>query len=210
MNTQSILKSNRFQDLAGKRFGKLFVKEQSANDKNGKTMWLCACDCGSFKVIRGNRLRSGEAVSCGCSHFTHRMSNTPIYKVWSSMLSRCRNKNDAGFANYGGRGVMVCKRWECFELFLADMGERPSAKHSIDRFPNQNGNYEPGNCRWATRTEQNRNKRTNRILVYNGKAATLSEWSIVTGIKRSTISMRLKAGWSVDQTLSIGFKAMGK
>jgi hypothetical protein len=122
------------------------------------------------------------------------------------MKDRCFNKKQKYYADYGGRGITVCEQWQGkngFVTFKTDMGLRPSTKHSLDRFPNKDGNYEPGNCRWATAVEQNRNRRNNRILTFAGKSQCTTEWAEETGIKASTIEMRLARGWTIEKTLTI-------
>lgn len=119
------------------------------------------------------------------------------------MQTRCHNPNSEDYPNYGGRGIRVCERWRTdFAAFLADMGPRPSSRHSIDRFPNQDGNYEPGNCRWATAKEQQNNRRNNNFLTHAGLTLTITEWSLRTGLSRQTILHRLKRGQSVSRALT--------
>ena len=133
----------------------------------------------------------------------HGSSEEPEYLVWSDMKSRCHNQNHHAYKNYGGRGIEVCERWRIsFVAFLADMGKRPSEDHSIDRFPNNDGNYEPGNCRWGTNEQQLRNQRTNHILDHNGRLLTIAEWAEVLSFPRSVIDSRLERGWSVEATLT--------
>jgi hypothetical protein len=122
---------------------------------------------------------------------------TVEYRIWTNMLRRCR----AGLRNYGDRGVTVCDRWELFENFLADMGRRPSPDHSLDRIDND-GNYEPGNCRWSTRKEQMRNTRVNRRLTYRGESFTVAEWAERLNINATTIRTRLARGKSIERALS--------
>lgn len=118
------------------------------------------------------------------------------------MIRRCENPKTFGFARYGGRGIRVCERWRnSFTAFLADMGERPSASHSLDRI-NTNGNYEPENCRWATRLQQNRNSRNNTLIEWNGETLCIAEWAERTGISKFVLSMRLLRGWSIERTLT--------
>ncbi len=118
------------------------------------------------------------------------------------MKQRCYSHNKRNFADYGGRGIMVCERWRnSFENFLADMGPRPTPLHSIDRIDNSLG-YDPANCRWATRTEQNRNKRSNRYMTMNGRTMILTDWAIETGIKRETIKERIRRGWTISRALT--------
>jgi hypothetical protein len=172
--------SGRFEriDLVGQRYGALLVQNYAGSDGRN-AVWNCLCDCGATKTVRAARLRCGEATSCGCvSRLKAREQSTRHgeivggrrsreYLAWQSMRSRCRRPTDKRFAEYGGRGIKICDRWEVFENFLADMGRKPSPRHSLDRYPDNNGNYEPGNCRWATPEEQNRNRR-NTIIVECG------------------------------------------
>lgn len=124
------------------------------------------------------------------------MSETPEFSVWTDIQSRCHNPNATSFPDYGGRGIVVCERWrQSFESFLSDMGARPSGRHSIER-SNVNGNYEPGNCRWATAKEQGRNKRNNRLITIDGRTQTMSAWAEECGLNDSTILLRIKAGRS--------------
>jgi len=131
---------------------------------------------------------------------THGMSSSPEYRAWRTMISRCKNPNASAYKNYGGRGISVCQRWvESFENFLSDMGRRPSGL-SIDRI-NNDGNYEPGNCRWATRTEQARNSRMAKPLTFRGETMCFSAWAERTGIHWLTLYKRIKRGWSVEKAL---------
>jgi len=150
----------RSVDHTGVRYGKLTAIEWRGS-RQGATRWLVRCDCGVVKEVFIASVVSGKVVSCGCEHrkivTKHGMEGTRIYNVWASMLQRCRNPNHRAFHNYGGRGITVCKRWEKFENFFADMG-LPPPNRSLDRRDNNRG-YTPDNCRWATRSEQNRNQR---------------------------------------------------
>lgn len=170
-------------DLTGQRFGRWTVVSQ-ADSKNGDTVWNCVCECDKKKVVVGYTLTKGKSLSCGCLRkelasdrvSIHGYCGTPEYVVWLHIIARCENENSKDFHNYGGRGIKMCEEWRSsFETFLADMGERPSPEHSIDRI-DVNGNYEPLNCRWATQEVQSRNKRvykTNKTGVcgvyFNGK-----------------------------------------
>lgn len=159
-----------FVDLTGRRFGRLAVISRAPNDARNVVRWHCECDCGeTISAYRGNLLRA-KTTSCGCFFTeqlrarvtTHGKTKSRTYRSWAAMIARCTNPSEPGYANYGGRGIGVCDRWRKFENFLADMGERPP-ELSLDRYPDHNGNYEPGNCRWATWVQQQRNKRSTRL-----------------------------------------------
>lgn len=186
----------------GQSFGRLTVVEKlglipsSLNDR-----FTCICTCGAKKDFRGASLAYGYTRSCGClrreisrqrATKDGRCSNPalfPLYRAWQGMVKRCNNPNDTGYKNYGGRGIRVCDRWMKFENFYADMGDRPSGK-SLDRYPNNNGNYEPGNCRWATSLEQMNNIRDNIFMVINGESKSIAEWSRELGVNRQTLYKR--------------------
>ena len=153
-------------DLTGQAFGLLTVLERAPNTAQSRQAhWLCVCACGKETVVNGSSLRRGRTRSCGCGRIRHGLAGkTPEYHVWEGIKQRCLNPNHARYEYWGGRGVTVCQRWaESFEAFYADMCPRPSPGHSIDRVDND-GNYEPGNCRWATASQQQRNRRDRRHL----------------------------------------------
>jgi len=166
---------------------------------------LFICDCGKRNISFVASVKNGTAKSCGClqkeTASTHGMDGTPEYKTWVSMRARCGNKNDKDYKNYGDRGITVCDRWGKFEAFYSDMGNRPTAGHSIDRKDND-GNYSPGNCRWSTVSEQARNRRSNTNITFEGKTQCLTAWANEIGVNSSTISSRIKNGWSVRKSLT--------
>jgi hypothetical protein len=189
------------QDLTGRRFGKLVVLEISEIAET-RQKWLCLCECGNSSLVRGEYLRSGETRSCGCMRRSHGMRNTKESGIWRSMIQRCHNPNDKAFPKYGGRGIEVCDRWRTsFVNFISDIGRRPSPDHSVDRIDN-NGNYEPENCRWATRKQQSRNQRKTPIVTYMGETKPLCDWADECGIDRKTLYLRLKRGWGIEKMLS--------
>lgn len=156
-------------DLTGKKFGRLTVISFHEMMSTGHSRWLCRCECGNKKIVQYANLKSGSVQSCRClnresvrkSNSTHKMKGTSVYYAWNSMKQRCLNSSCRNYPLYGARGIFVCERWlESFENFYADMGDKTSPKHSLDRI-NNDGNYEPGNCRWATAKEQSNNKRNN-------------------------------------------------
>lgn len=202
----------RFKALDGRRFGMLTVVSRVEN-KNGKAMWLCSCDCGDGCIVAGTSLRAGARTSCG-KHRTiaqsekcygrpkHGQSYTPEYRAWVNLRSRCNSPTAPAYHDYGARGIRVCERWDSFETFYADMGQRPSPAHSIDRI-NNDGDYEPDNCRWTTNVEQQRNQRRTRFVRYNGMVATIPEMAGALNISRSAL-------WHMAARRSHGFEFVPK
>ncbi len=182
------------ENLAGQTFGRWSVKSY-AGKRSNKNTWLCECDCGKTGVVGTGILKSGRSASCGClqkervgaSAATHKLSKTPLYQIWAGMIQRCENSKASQFHNYGGRGITVCGRWRSsFEAFLDDVPARPSNKHSLDRIDN-NGNYEPGNVRWATMLEQSNNTRKNVRFEIRGISRTVPEWSREYSVNTRTV-----------------------
>lgn len=202
--------NKRTKDLAGQRFGRLVALGFVGTDNGRKAKWLCKCDCGPFIVTLGESLTKGRTVSCGCfrrektieKNFRHGLSNSPEYITWNGIKARCENPNEAAYANYGGRGVRMCARWRHnFGKFLDDMGPKPGPEYSIERIDN-NGNYEPDNCKWATRQEQNDNSRHNHLVEFQGQTRTMSQWSRLIGVNVGTLFNRLRTGWSIEDALT--------
>lgn len=195
---------------AGDKYGRLtVVREVEAKSSGGQVQRCveCRCECGVVKEYRFYTLRNGNTSSCGClarevagfGPKTHGLSATAEYGIWQGMLRRCRSEENGGNRNYGVRGISVCDRWRSFESFYEDMGPRPSSKHSIDRI-NVNGNYEPGNCRWATQREQMRNTRFNYLVEHDGEVKCVAEWAEQYGFKASVLYIRLvKLGWTFEK-----------
>ncbi len=198
------------KDLTGQRFATMVVTGFAGFDRWRKARWNYKCDCGREATTDEKCLR--RMKSCGCVRkrtTTHGMSNSKEYRVWRAMLNRCENTNVERFPQYGGRGIRVCERWHKFENFLMDMGRRPSPKMQIDRIEND-GNYEPGNVRWATPKQQLRNRSDNRILEYNHKKMCINDWATETSLKRECIAARLKMGWSVEKSLTTPARPLRK
>lgn len=195
-----------FVDLTGQRFERLMVISRAPN--SSRTRWHCLCDCGNETTTTGRALQSGNTKSCGCygreiskRSRRHGMRYTSIYIIWLSMRTRCNNPKSDSFGRYGGRGIKVCERWDSFENFYADMGDRPSPSHSLDRIDN-NGNYEPSNVRWATNEEQMNNRRATKLLEFRGKTQSMAAWSRELGLPRGRVNQRMREGWSTEAALT--------
>lgn len=198
------------EEMIGERNDRLVVASYFGTDKNGKRLWVCKCDCGNEVIRKTEYLhRKGRKKSCGCYKVTnktiHNMSRTRINRIYRKMKSRCYNKNNYRYKNYGGRGITVCDEW------LGKNGFSKFAKWSfengysdvltIDRI-NNDGNYEPSNCRWVDNYVQANNKSTNRLLSYKGKVQNVKQWSEETGLPYGVIYSRInKLGWSVEKAL---------
>jgi hypothetical protein len=200
-------------DLSGRVFNRLLViRKAIKTDPSADTKYVCECSCGRITIVLRGSLVRGDTSSCGCrleevrsrgANLRHGLAGSVEYGVWSNMISRCFNRGVISFPNYGGRGITVCERWRLsFEAFYEDIGPRPGPEYSIER-RDVNGNYEPGNCRWATKAEQSRNKRNNFFIIHDGRKQTLADWSRETGICEATIRYRIRYfGWSPARALT--------
>lgn len=201
-------------DLKNQRFGRAIVLKRVEN-KGRYVRWLCKCDCGNEFVALTQHLRNGSVKSCGCLlkeiagqkfiklNTKHGKHKTRLYKIWAAIKGRCFNKNNLAYKNYGGRGITICDEWinnyPAFEIWANENGYNDTL--TIDRI-DVNGNYEPSNCRWATRQEQQNNRRACRYITYNGKTKTIAEWARILNIPANRIWHRLDRGWSIKQALS--------
>lgn len=192
----------------GNRYGRLVVTCRASNSRAGATRWHCVCDCGGETIVSAGHLEKGQ-MSCGCfrgsrgTHYeTTSRGRSREYTTWSGMKVRCYNPNADMYPLYGGRGIKVCDRWlNSFETFLADMGRRPSPKHSIDRI-NNDGDCEPGNCRWSTYKEQRRNSRGLRWLTWNERTMCMTDWANEYKMPLGRLQSRLNAGWPIGDALT--------
>lgn len=189
-------------DMTGNRYAGLVALSMVGRNSSRGYTWLFSCDCGVEFEASGSEVRYGRINSCpACaaekkrmSFTTHGLADHPLYGTWTAMKSRCLNPNFEAYKDYGGRGITVCSRWsESFADFLADMGERPTPAHTLER-NNTNGNYEPNNCRWATRLEQANNKRNNRQISIEGVTKTLAQWALDAGVTEAGLRARIKRG----------------
>jgi hypothetical protein len=199
----------RVKDITGRVFERLTVLEFVRVNKR-KAWWTCECSCGKKIVKASTDLIEGKMKSCGClrrettkrTHTQHGMAGTKIYNIWKGMRTRCNCVGSQDYHHYGGRGITVCVRWNSFANFYADMGDRPTAQHTIERIDNDKG-YSPENCCWITRRKQAQNRRNSIYITYEGETKILSEWARHLNILRSTLSRRLSVyGWSVEDAFT--------
>lgn len=207
----------RFKNLIGQRFGRLKVISFAGSDKYGGSFFNCNCDCGNTKTIRSACLIRRKTESCGCkalegNNYKHGRARTPSHGSWAGMILRCTDPDRKHAEHYIGRGIKVCKHWQRFENFFADMGERPAGM-TLDR-TNNDGHYSCGhceecerngwplNCRWATQQQQCRNTRQNRMVTFGEKTVTLMEWSQLLNVRFGTLRTRLERGWSVERAFT--------
>lgn len=199
--------------LPGTRFGRWTVLSEAEKSPAGSRRLLCRCDCGREKTVQLCNLRSGKSLSCSCvraemlsqrmtTHgHTRNLKTTAEYRTWHEIMRRCYNTKRPAYKDYGGRGISVCERWHTFANFFADMGKRPSDLHSIDRKDN-NGNYEPGNCRWTTMDVQCANTRAAIRLEYQGETLALKQWAKRIGVGYWKLQQRHLLGWKAEQILA--------
>lgn len=201
------------KDLVGQQFGRLTVVEFAGINKKRNALWLCKCECGGTKTVTSYELTHSLIKSCGClskenlsilhtNNLIHGLANSRTFKIWVGMKQRCLNPNNSSYFKYGGRGITVAPRWiNSFENFLEDMKEAP-AGCSIERIDN-NGDYEPGNCKWSNPKEQARNRRSSYLITYQGRTQSLAAWAEELDIKYVTLRARLEVfKWTVEQSFT--------
>lgn len=205
-------------DRLGDRYERLTVIARAPN-KGGKdqnAQWVCKCDCGNKVTAYGQDLKRGKVKSCGCwnderiaelahGNRTHGMTATRVYRIWCGMLSRCENPRSQQWKHYGGRGIRVCERWHKFENFVSDMGI-PEANMTLDRYPNNDGDYSKENCQWRTAQEQAANRRNSKKLTHNGVTLTIAEWSRALGIHASTMHGRVASQFPPEKLFARALK----
>jgi len=206
-------------DILGQKFGRWKVLFKKITTKQGVVMWECICECGTVKLVSAPSLQRGHSRSCGClrKEILFKMSIShggtsgryhPLYKTWCNMRNRCYNEKDSSYKNYGARGIKVCDQWlgkEGFASFVKSMGCKPSGNVSLDRIDNNLG-YSPENCRWATKIEQNNNRRDNVKIEFKGINETATFWSKKTGLPRKNILQRKRLGWPAEKIFSTPIK----
>lgn len=206
---------SNFKDLTGQKFGRLTVIKRAENQGHN-CMWLCRCDCGNEKIVRGSHLKSGAIKSCGCLSIEelqhrakHHKVNTRLYKIWTDIKKRCYNPKSDNYQNYGGRGITICDEWlsdfmNFYNWAMANGYDEnaPRGKCTIDRI-NVNGDYEPSNCRFVDMYVQANNTRKNFYITYNNETHTISEWGRIVDIPMSTLYARLKIyNYSIEETFT--------
>lgn len=197
----------RFINQEGKEYGKLTVGKRIGT-KSQSPLWECSCECGNITTATTRDLTTGHKQSCGCigssNHFyIHNGRRTRLYGIWKGMRQRCYNPNNHAYHRYGGRGITVCDEWNNDFVTFRDwaLANGYSDNLSIDRKDN-NGNYDPSNCRWATQKEQMNNVSYNRKVEWNGEEHTVAEWAEITGLSQGVIAARLNNGWNIERTLT--------
>lgn len=203
------MNTRKFNYSPGEKIGEAFYfKELPIVKKQRRAVFVCKC--GNHFSADISNVKKGTIKGCGCWRIKHghaagRRGHTIIsaeYSAWQNMINRCVDETNKSYKNYGGRGIIVCDRWiASFDNFILDVGNRPTLNHSLDRI-DVRGNYEPSNCRWATRTQQARNRTDSRVLTLNGVTKSIHDWADETGLKQSAIFQRIKRGWTPERTLT--------
>lgn len=197
--------------MVGLRFGRWLVLSQAGKSVDDACIrYNCICDCGTQTDVGGASLRAGTSKSCGCLNiekFTERATKHGfyghfLYHTWNGMMDRCSNPSSKGYPRYGGRGISVCPRWHSVDNFISDNEPLWSDGLTLDR-ENNDGNYEPSNCRWVTRKVQQNNRSSNNVLSFNGRSMTASQWAESLGISRNCLYARLKKGYTLERALTM-------
>ena len=195
-------------DLTGKRYGRLSIIKQVEDHRHG-TYWLCKCDCGKEKVIRGQSLREGLSKSCGCGiteaakrrFTTHGMSKTRLYNIWVNMHRRCEYEKNGGYSYCGSRGIRVRDEWKDFEPFMLwALANGYNESLTLDRIDNDD-DYCPSNCRWVDMKTQENHRKNCHYVTFNGETHTVTEWAEIIGINKHTLSARIRKGWPLERAL---------
>lgn len=203
---------NQVIDLTGQRFGRLRVTSR-ANVPSRKTFWNCECSCGNIKIVRSDCLRRGQVTSCGClkkeqdrinltAAHKHKMAGTRLYRKWQDMKNRCYNSRVHRYERYGGRGIQVCKQWrDSFEPFRDwALANGYAGDLGLDRIDND-GNYEPSNCRWVKAKVQNNNRSTTHLIAFGGKTQSIMQWAEELGLNYGTLKSRIRRGMPLERAL---------
>lgn len=208
-----IIPNKNIKDITGLTFGRLTILGYVGSNGNN-SQWLCQCNCENktYKVVPANQLKGNK--SCGCiskeiSENSKKFGvNHPLYSIWLGIKQRCFNPKAKHYLRYGGRGITVCNKWvNSFESFVKDVGPRPTLEHSLDRYTDQNGNYEPGNTRWATKKEQSRNMSNNHLITHNNKTQCISAWAEELNMRPDVLQHRVYTlGWSWAKALDTSVK----
>lgn len=212
VDKKTYMRPNPDDVSVGGKVGRLLLIKEIRMPHGNRTEvgYLCRCDCGNETQVLRSNLLSGAITSCRCyqkevvskRNGRHRMSKERVYRTWVEIKTRCFDKNSTGYERYGGRGITMCDRWKnSFEAFLSDMGEPPGKEYSIDRI-NNNGNYEPGNCRWATPSQQSRNRRSCVMVEYNGEKMCVTDLAEKIGMSAPLLRSRIKRGWDLESAIN--------
>jgi len=209
--------SKQMENVSGQRFNRLIALYPVENPQHRGIKWKFKCDCGNYTYNLIGNVKRGRVQSCGCLHMEkisqtnykkHGMYKTSVYSSWSSMKSRCYDKNNSSYKNYGGRGIKVLDRWRKFENFYKDMGDKPKGK-TLDRIDND-GDYKPENCRWATWKQQANNRRSCHFITINGIKKTIKDWSKYLNVNRRNIYRKFGEGWSDQKTIKHFIRLRGE